>query len=355
MDKFLDMLKSEYAQLVKVVHANMKMKDKLMLMFKNKFIIGIFLVIMVPLFFIVVGSTGGHSIDIVKSGILKIDKSVTVGNAIDNYKYFSSASWKEFEDDQKRNVVEFNGKIKTDAIVNSLSDDRAKKILGEIVARHPNFNKGALVRMQFLIDADSKSFKLGYSSVNFNGQNTCENKIDIIEDIYRNSMISCLRASMSRLSDEVDEQVEKERQVDVLKQFIKNNKNSFIGKYHGTCHSEDYDLRECDLRIIDITENDLKINLNLKISINKKYPDGVGYKPVDYSVSNKIVPIRIDRGSLENLSKTFEAKGTMTGTEADGITYITIKKAGNSNPTIEFVSSLTKNMSCNPINFQKYD
>ena len=355
MDKFMDMLKSEFAQLVQVVNANVKIKDKLLQLFKNKLFIMIFLVVVIPLFFIAVGSTGGHSIDIVKSGILRIDKSVTVGNAIDNYKYFSSTSWKEFEDDQKRNVVEFNGKIKTDAIVNSLSDDRAKKILDEIVARHPDFKNGALVRMQFLIDADSKSFKLGYSSVNFNGQKTCENKIDIIEDIYRNSMISCLRAFTSRLTDEVGEQVKKENQVAVLKQFIKSNKDEFIGKYRGTCHSEDYDLQACDLDVVDITENDLKINWDLKISINKKYPAGVGYKPVDYSVDNKIVSIRIDRGDLENLNKAFEAKGTMTGTEADGITYITIKKAGSSKPTIEFVSSLTKNMSCNPINFQKVD
>ena len=41
----------------------------------------------------------GSNIDTVKKSTLKIDETITVGDAIDNYKMCSAVSWREFETD----------------------------------------------------------------------------------------------------------------------------------------------------------------------------------------------------------------------------------------------------------------
>lgn len=51
------------------------------------------------------------NIEIVKNGYLDFDKSITVGRALDNYKFFKSTNWDEFESEQGRDIVEFNGEI----------------------------------------------------------------------------------------------------------------------------------------------------------------------------------------------------------------------------------------------------
>lgn len=47
----------------------------------------------------------------VKKGTLPLDKSTTIGDAFDNYSFFTKTSWKKFETKQKSTVVEFEGKL----------------------------------------------------------------------------------------------------------------------------------------------------------------------------------------------------------------------------------------------------
>ena len=60
--------------------------------------------IIVYLFF-----TSDSNIDIVKDSVLLEDRSISVGEALDNYKYFTNTEWKEFTTSQGREVVEFKG------------------------------------------------------------------------------------------------------------------------------------------------------------------------------------------------------------------------------------------------------
>lgn len=51
------------------------------------------------------------NIEQVKNGYLEFDKSITLGDALDNYKFFKLTKWTEFESDQGRTIIEFTGDI----------------------------------------------------------------------------------------------------------------------------------------------------------------------------------------------------------------------------------------------------
>ena len=52
-----------------------------------------------------------NNINIVKNSILKLDESITIGDALETYEYFSDVSWECFKTKQRRTVVEFKGRI----------------------------------------------------------------------------------------------------------------------------------------------------------------------------------------------------------------------------------------------------
>ena len=51
----------------------------------------------------------GDSVSMVKKGTLDFDKSITIGQAFDKYKYFKKIEWKEFVTDNGRKVVQVEG------------------------------------------------------------------------------------------------------------------------------------------------------------------------------------------------------------------------------------------------------
>ena len=104
--------------------------------------------------------------DSVKNGVLKIEPSVTVGDAFNGYKYFSTKEWKAFKDSQNRQIVEFRGKVDIDKysgtslpLVGTLTKEkikRAKEKLG-----NPVFTYVA----QFVVYKNGKTFELRYNGV----------------------------------------------------------------------------------------------------------------------------------------------------------------------------------------------
>lgn len=48
-------------------------------------------------------------VPIVKNSVLEFDQSITIGDAFDNYEYFSSVNWVNYTTKNKRNVVEVTG------------------------------------------------------------------------------------------------------------------------------------------------------------------------------------------------------------------------------------------------------
>jgi hypothetical protein len=51
------------------------------------------------------------NIDLVKDSIMRFDKSITVGQAFDNWENCKDKKWTEFETNNKKRIVEFNCKV----------------------------------------------------------------------------------------------------------------------------------------------------------------------------------------------------------------------------------------------------
>jgi len=111
---------------------------------------------------IITGCSKSDPVQMVKSGTLEVDKSVTVGNALDGYKYFADKKWTSFEDDQKRTIVQFEATFAQEKYVNLKVEDyeivTAEKLQKD-KAEIPDLACKFVV--QFNVSADGKSFDLG--------------------------------------------------------------------------------------------------------------------------------------------------------------------------------------------------
>jgi len=59
---------------------------------------------------------GCDAVNQVKDGVLSLDKSITVGKALDGYQYFSSTTWSSGETSQGKTIVECSGDIKNSSM-----------------------------------------------------------------------------------------------------------------------------------------------------------------------------------------------------------------------------------------------
>ncbi len=58
-----------------------------------------------------VKSATGGDVSLVKGGTLEIDKSLTVGQAVDNYKFFKNVKWEALKTDNGKRLVQVNADI----------------------------------------------------------------------------------------------------------------------------------------------------------------------------------------------------------------------------------------------------
>jgi hypothetical protein len=113
------------------------------------------------------------SVKAVKSGTLAIDKSVTVGNALDGYGYFANREWSTIKDSQNRKIVQFRGCLDYDKFVGAelqgttLTEDMVKKAKAV-------FSQGKVELtfiVQFAISTVGDTFEVKYSGVEVKGIN----------------------------------------------------------------------------------------------------------------------------------------------------------------------------------------
>ena len=93
-----------------------------------------------------VKSATGGDVSLVKGGTLEIDKSLTVGQAIDNYKYFKKTKWDLLKTENGKKIVTVVAAIDTD--------------------KHPSINnkegiKSAEMKFEFKINLDN-TFEVGW-------------------------------------------------------------------------------------------------------------------------------------------------------------------------------------------------
>jgi len=95
----------------------------------------------------IVSCSDSGDIGKVKNGILELDKSLTVGEAFENYKYFTDVKWEAFKTENGRRVVQVAGTL-----------DLNKYPLGKEWKN--NGIKKADVIFQFLILRDGQNFEV---------------------------------------------------------------------------------------------------------------------------------------------------------------------------------------------------
>lgn len=127
------------------------------------------LLLLVPVFMLI--GCGANPVGIVKNGTLKMDPSVTVGDALNGYKYFGETSWKTFEDQQNRTIVEFNGVLDFDKFVGSNLDEYGIAITADSVKK--TREKMGDIKLtyiaQFTISKSNDSFNVRASAINMSG------------------------------------------------------------------------------------------------------------------------------------------------------------------------------------------
>ena len=145
----------------------------------------------------------------IKRGIYGIDYSISIGDALDNYKYFTKTEWKEFTTSQGREVVEFKGYY---------------------------FKNDVVVKIQFRLnkdlkeDKDGSNFDVGYQSYSYLSKSGEKREIEdkkLIDKIYKNKEISALSNVIAMKKTKVPITGVEESFLGFFEEFIKN-KNSQI-------------------------------------------------------------------------------------------------------------------------------
>ncbi len=156
---------------------------------------------------------GNKEVSIVKEGTLDFDKTLTVGKAIDNYKYFKKVDWKLEQSENGKRVVVVSGDLEVEKILNEFrAFGKDKNIsLIDVLSTVQSLNnpgglsmvpdilpevKSAKLEFEFLINTDN-SFKLGWYGYRIEMRNgdksnpptNSKGAIQILEEIYSNKFL----------------------------------------------------------------------------------------------------------------------------------------------------------------------
>jgi hypothetical protein len=112
------------------------------------------------------GCTKTDPVNLVKNGVLEMDRSVNIGNALDHYAFFKSTSWKAVRDSQQRNIVIFEGALDIDKYSGAKIEELGFTVTPEMVqkgkARLGDISFTFIA--QFIINTDGNTFQLTNSS-----------------------------------------------------------------------------------------------------------------------------------------------------------------------------------------------
>ena len=119
---------------------------------------------------IVSGCLSSDPIQMVKKGTLEFDKSVTVGNALNGYKYFNSTKWTSFQDSQKRTIVQFDATYDYNKFIGTTAEDFEPLTADMINKAKTNLGTVHIACVvQFAISTDKKTFEIVSSSTKISG------------------------------------------------------------------------------------------------------------------------------------------------------------------------------------------
>jgi len=120
---------------------------------------------------ILTGCSKPDPVSVVKGSTLSIDKSATIGNVFDNYKYFKSVSWEAGQDEQKREIVTFKGKYDLDKFADASATRLVNGVqlfaesTAEDVVRAKQNGLDFIFIAQFRMAVDGSSFDIGFAGI----------------------------------------------------------------------------------------------------------------------------------------------------------------------------------------------
>jgi hypothetical protein len=154
----------------------------------------------------------------VKNGTLEFDETVKVGDAFDNYKYFSKTSWKEITSDQNKKVVEFVGTY-DDSEFNKICEEEFK-------------NKEAGIKAS--VDEEMKS--------RAEAVNARKKRLEVCQDAYNNKdKLNACHCTQEEWNNERD----RENQLCRPGGWVDTGAAELIGRNVTNCRSLFDNIAEC--------------------------------------------------------------------------------------------------------------
>lgn len=137
---------------------------------------------------VLLGCDGKSNTDLqkIKGGMLKFNRTMTIGEAFDRYDICITRDWAEFENENKQNVVEFRCELPLDYLIWDKESDTAKSA----VAAMQKQGCVMFLRYQFKVNAN-QTFDILHSEIVTTDKNGNISKypigaIDSINRIYEN-------------------------------------------------------------------------------------------------------------------------------------------------------------------------
>jgi len=216
--------------------------------------------------------------DIVKNGALKIDPSVTVGNALNGYKYFGHTTWESFEDSQKRRTVEFVGIFDYDKFSDTKSEELSTVLTADMIRKAKKKAQGLKIAYvaQFSISRDGETFELRYSGFRIFGANQgaskkirdmekeqADEKFMMLRNVYANKLEPSVWMFFLILSELKSPEPENDSETEpsagphakniykkqwVVSKSLRDGNNVVFFFYPEKCESADGELRQAEIR-----------------------------------------------------------------------------------------------------------
>lgn len=143
-----------------------------------------------------------NPVDTVKNSTLEdLDRSVTIGDVFNGYKYFSKTEWRHFEGAQKRSIVQFSGDIDIGKWLADYKNTQQYEVrtkapgiaehYGDYSAMLNNIESMKCI-IQFHMTKDSKGFDIGYQGIDIIYKDGRKEKIEqgFIGALYQNEPIT---------------------------------------------------------------------------------------------------------------------------------------------------------------------
>ena len=149
---------------------------------------------------------GDSTISKVKNGTLSLDKSTTIGNAFDNYSFFTETSWKKFETKQKSTIVEFEGKLDLTCAFEDYEQFRTLYIRNYEATKNrtsPNFTNEEKIKFDSEMASFQSAHILAFEILKYDAEkfmklinNKTHNTYDTMYEYFKNNSLNKINSSM---------------------------------------------------------------------------------------------------------------------------------------------------------------